>query len=178
MVPAMKRLLALSLTAGLLVGCAAPVPTPTSPPSAMPAPVARPTTAVNVTVASPVPLAAATMAPTPPPAAAAKPAQPTAPTAAAAVTTPSPDYMALRMSLLTPLGGLIVATREKSPQTPAFRAQFNTAGEKVLEAIKGDMSVNGNRLHSAVINTQEAASRGDLAELERQRLELLKIPGA
>lgn len=99
------------------------------------------------------------------------PAKPTA----APTNTPGADYVALRTALLTPLGGLIVATRDQSATRAAQLAAFNSAAETVDRAIAGDMSVNANRLHSAIVNTRDAAARGDVASLETQRVELMAV---
>lgn len=117
-------------------------------------------------------VACAPAAPTPPPPTAAP-----APTKPAAAPSPTAgvDYVALRTSLMSPLGGLIVATRDDSATRASQLAAFNAAAEKVDAAIKSDMSVNANRLHSVIVNTRDAAIRGDVATLERQRAELLMV---
>lgn len=118
--------------------------------------------ALLVACAPPVPTLAPTRAPAP-----------------TATTAPSPtagaDYAALRTALLTPLGGLIVATRDNSPTRAQQRAAFEAAAVQVDAAIAGDTSVNANRLHAAIVNTRDAAERGDLAALERVRADLLMV---
>ena len=77
--------------------------------------------------------------------------------------------------LTRPLSALIVSVRDRSPTQAARLVEFNEAAEPVLAAIKGDTSVEANRLHSAVVNVREAALRGDVATLERERLTLLDV---
>lgn len=98
-----------------------------------------------------------------------------APTAPAPSPTAGVDYVALRTALLTPLGGLIVATRDDSPTRAAQLAAFESAAAPVDAAIRGDTSTNANRLHSAIVNTREAADRRDVQALERVRTELLMV---
>ena len=138
----------------LLVACAPAAPTPA--PARAPVALATPTMRVVTVIGAP------TAVPTPP----ARPAP--SPTAGV-------DYVALRTALLTPLGGLIVATRENSPARAQQRAAFDAAAQTVEAAIQGDTSTNANRLHSAVVNTREAAARGDVAALERVRADLLMV---
>lgn len=113
-------------------------------------------------------------------------AAPTATTRDAAATrTPVPvstaaptavNYRALRAGVLSALGALIIATREKDTQQMAQHFNnFNVEAEKVLPVIKSDMSTDANRLNSAIVNTREAYSRKDVAALERARLQLLEI---
>lgn len=117
-------------------------------------------------------LACAPPAPTAPPPTATPAPIPTKP---APSPTAGADYVALRTALLTPLGGLIVATRDNSPTRPQQRAAFDAAAQTVEATISGDTSVNANRLHSAIANARDAAARGDLAALERVRADLLMV---
>lgn len=147
------RVAAPLLLVPLLVACAPATPTPA--PARVPVVLATPTTRVVTVTGAP------TAAPAPPP--------------AATATAAGVDYLALRTALLTPLGGLIVATRENSPARAGQRAAFDAAADRVGAAIQGDTSVNANRLHSAIVNAREAAARGDLAALERVRADLLMV---
>lgn len=117
-----------------------------------------------------------------PPASPPKPAATVAPPTAAPTIAPAPaptrapDYGALRGKLLPPLGALIAATRSRDSGNAAqFLREFNAGGDEVLAAINGDLSVNGNRLHSVVTNVREAATRGDADTMERMRLLLLDV---
>lgn len=87
---------------------------------------------------------------------------------------PAPDYRKMGQDLLVPLGGLIVATRDKSPQRVRFLAEFNVAADRALPAIARDLSVPANILHSVIANVRDAAAHGDLGTLERERLNLIK----
>lgn len=98
-----------------------------------------------------------------------------APTAEAMRPTAGPDYGKLKTELITPLGVLIVATRENSPRIDQRLAEFNAAAERVEPLIAGDMSVNANRLHSSIVNVRDAAARRDLATLERERQSLIEL---
>lgn len=101
--------------------------------------------------------------------------QRTAPAPAAQTATPVPDYRGLANSLREPLSALIVATRNKSPNAPAWQARFNEAAGRVLPVIERDMSTQANVLHSAIRNVQEAAPRGDIAVLDAERRRLLEV---
>lgn len=103
--------------------------------------------------------------PTAAPAATAKPA----PTA-----TPQPDYRAMRQALLTPLGGLIVAMRDRSDLTFHINA-FEQAARDVEPKIANDLSKNGNLLHSAIFNTRHGIETKNLQELEGVRRTLLEV---
>lgn len=163
----MFRTLPLVVCALLLAACTS------APRAAAPTPTAAPKPAATV---APEPTAAPKPTAVPPPTVAPKPTavpKPTVvPTTAAAK---GPDYVAMRGKLLTPLGGLIVSVRTKSETRARHLADFNTAAVPILDAIKADMSVNANRLNSVIVNTRDAAARGDLATLERQRDELLLV---
>jgi hypothetical protein len=93
-------------------------------------------------------------------------------------TTPAPtpvNYLAMRQALLLPLGALIVATRNDSPTRAQHLAAFNAEADKILPVIERDVSPNGNRLHSVIVNVREAAPRRDIASLEAQRMTLLEV---
>jgi hypothetical protein len=95
--------------------------------------------------------------------------------APAPTATPRPDYGALAWLLVVPLGPLIEAVRERSPTVLARRAAFDQAAEPVLVAIQGDVSVEANRLRSAVTTIRDATGRGDAVALERERQLLLGV---
>jgi hypothetical protein len=84
------------------------------------------------------------------------------------------NYVALSQQLAAPLGALIVALRDNSPTAPQYLASFNRAADQVSPAIARDVSIDANRLRSAIINVREAAERRDIATLERIRLQLLE----
>lgn len=84
-------------------------------------------------------------------------------------------YAVMRNQLLTPLGALIVATRENSPRQAAVLTAFNAEADQILPVIERDISCNASLLHSAIVSTREAASRKDPASLEIQRRKLLEI---
>jgi hypothetical protein len=99
-----------------------------------------------------------------------------APTRAGLEATPSNgDYVALSQQLAAPLGALIVALRDNSPTAPQYLASFNRAADQVSPAIARDVSIDANRLRSAIIYVREAAERRDIATLERIRLQLLEV---
>lgn len=170
----MPRLLVLL---GLLLTACSSAPGPSAAPTAAATnvPTTGPTAAQTsvptlapsvVATPLPAPTAVATSAPTV--------TAPLVPTTAAKAP-PATDYVKLRQDLMTPLGVLIVAVREKSPTADERLAAFNEAAGRVEPAIQGDLSINANRLHSAIVNVRGAAARKDLATLERERAGLLEV---
>lgn len=106
-------------------------------------------------------------------------ASPTAPaprtTAAPTATSESQKYVEMRQRLILPLGGLIVATQNRSSTARNHMMAFEKEAEAILPVIENDMSVNANRLDSAIKSTRNAYLIGDVEELDRVRLRLLEI---
>jgi hypothetical protein len=101
--------------------------------------------------------------------------RPTAPaTIVPTATTVRLDYVGLRTRLLTPLGGLIVAMRGDTGVQYQVDA-FEKVAHEIDPLIASDLSINGNRLHSAISNTRHAISTKDVSELESVRRLLLEI---
>jgi hypothetical protein len=94
------------------------------------------------------------------------------PTSPPAVTAPTPNYRAMRVRLLTPLGALIVALRGNDrTQAAAHLADFNQVADTILPSVAQDTSKEANALHSAITNVR--SHPGDVSALENDRRALL-----
>jgi hypothetical protein len=79
----------------------------------------------------------------------------------------------MRGRLLTPLGALIEAVRNRDPNRTAagHLADFNREADAILPMIESDVSKQANVLHSAITNVR--AHPGDVQNLEDIRRSLL-----
>lgn len=106
----------------------------------------------------------------------AAPAEPTVQVAAVATATarPKANYAQHRTQLATALTSVLQQYRGRNVEgIRQMKALFQDRANAALASIEGDVSVDANKLHSAVVNAREAFAVDDAAHIERIRNDLL-----